>query len=270
MKWIKISSIISATLLIVYYISHWFLVPKLLPQPPSIAREVGRFMWWTSLTKEMQQIIKLTTYFLQSLVATALFFYVLNLFLRVKYRKWDKWFILLSLLLLPTMPFLILKAKQSRPVLLDKQPQQLPPSASPSSTKTPIEKSTTDVGENTNLPSIPGANLLISVTDEQGRNVNEGTIEVAVEFEGEQSYYNFNYSDNLTSVVDGLLGLHPPGNYPATITIQVVTPDGRKSDTLLIKNDEFWEAVEKTDKDYVGSHEFILGKSKNITYLVYE
>lgn len=108
MRWIKITSIISSALLIIYYISHWFLVPKLLPQPPAIAGEVGRLMWWNSLNKEVQQTIKYTTHFLQFLVVAAFLSYIINLVLRIKYRQWNKWFIFLTILLLPSLPFLTL------------------------------------------------------------------------------------------------------------------------------------------------------------------
>ncbi len=108
MKWVKTSSIISFALIIIYYISHWFLVPKLLLQPPVIAGEIGRFMWWTSLNKESQQIIKYTNFFLLFLVVAAFLSYIINLVLRIKYRRLDKWFIFLTILLLPALPSLLI------------------------------------------------------------------------------------------------------------------------------------------------------------------
>jgi hypothetical protein len=49
----------------------------------------------------------------------------------------------------------------------------------------------------------------------------------------------------------------------------VLTPTGEKSDVLVIKNDEFWEAVGKTQCDYVGKHQFDLGKEGETTNLIY-
>lgn len=113
-----------------------------------------------------------------------------------------------------------------------------------------------------NVSPIPGANVLISVIDEQGKPVGQGMIEVYVEFEDNLSHYDYSYSVNLVSIRDGLLGLHPPpSSDSATIFIQVVIPDGRTSDTLLFKNDEYWDAVAVTEQDFVASHEFVLGKS---------
>ena len=108
MKWIKIINKISSVFVIVYYIIHWFLVPRLLPQPPAIAREVGQYLWWTSLNKGTQQTIIYTTYFLQFLIITALLFYIINLFLRFKYHQWNKWFVIHTLLFIPALPFLIM------------------------------------------------------------------------------------------------------------------------------------------------------------------
>ena len=113
-----------------------------------------------------------------------------------------------------------------------------------------------------NVPPVPGANVLISVIDEQGKPVGQATIEVYVEFEDNLSHYDYSYSVNLVYIRDGLLGLHPPpSSDSATIFIQVVIPDGRTSGTLLFKNDEYWDAVAVTEQDFVASHEFVLGKS---------
>lgn len=117
-----------------------------------------------------------------------------------------------------------------------------------------------------NVPSIPGANLLISVVDEQGQTVTEGTIEISTEFPGDLVYYNYQYSVNLSSVQNGLLALYPPPSHtPATVLLQVITPDGKTSDTLVIKNDEFWKAVAATERNFVASHKFDLRKSGEVT-----
>ncbi len=110
MKWVKNSSLISALLFVAHYISRWFLIPNLLPHPPAIAGPVGRYMWLHSLTKEMQQKITYTVYLTTIIMIIALVFYILNLILRIKYRKWDKWFIILSLLVLPSIPTIIMLA----------------------------------------------------------------------------------------------------------------------------------------------------------------
>ncbi len=110
MKWVKISSLISALLFIAYRISRWFLIPNLLPHPPTIAGPVGRYMWLNSLNKDLRLKIIYITYFSLFILISGLFFYILNVILRIKYRKWDKQFLCLSFsLLLPTIPSIILQ-----------------------------------------------------------------------------------------------------------------------------------------------------------------
>ncbi len=123
-----------------------------------------------------------------------------------------------------------------------------------------------------NTPFIPGTNLLISVVDEQGRAVEEGRIEVSVKYDPEFAYYDGGYAVSLASVLnsDGLLGMYPPPTrFPARIFIQIVTPDGRRSDVLVIKNDEYWSAVEAAELTYVAIHQFDLGNGGMSTDLDY-
>ena len=63
-----------------------------------------------------------------------------------------------------------------------------------------------------------------------GQNVKEGILEISVEYEGDQSYYNKSYNQKLSSLSDGLLGLHPPpsGEYPSKIFIKVVIEAQKK------------------------------------------
>lgn len=112
-----------------------------------------------------------------------------------------------------------------------------------------------------NTPVTPGAALLIDVVDERGEPVEEGTVEVSIEFEGDLAYYNYSYSLSLASNPDGLMGVSPPpSRLPATISMRVVTSAGRTSDTLVIRNDEYWFAFAHTETDFVGVHEFDLSK----------
>ncbi|MCH8184782.1 MAG: hypothetical protein IH862_01630 [Chloroflexi bacterium] len=136
----------------------------------------------------------------------------------------------------------------------------------PSPTSLPTTASST-VG---NTPSFPGANLLINVVDEQGQPVTDGTIEVSVENEGAFDYLDFNYSVNLATFGGGgLLGIHPPPRrHLAKMLLQVVTLNGKRSDTLVVRNDDFWEAVDP-DRDYVAAHTFDLGKTGKVSELVY-
>lgn len=121
-----------------------------------------------------------------------------------------------------------------------------------------------------NVPSAPGTAILISVIDEQGLPVEEGTIVISVENQVVPQW-DFAYSVDLSSVLpDGLLSVSaPPGRVPATVAIQVVTPTGEASDTLVIGGNEFWQAVVATDLDYVAVHEFDLAKSGTTSSAVY-
>ena len=121
-----------------------------------------------------------------------------------------------------------------------------------------------------NVPSVPGTAVLISVIDEQGQPVKEGTIEISVENQVVPQW-DFSYALDFSALLpSGLLPLHPPsGRVPATVSIQVVTPTGEASDTLVISGNEFWEAVVATDLDYVAVHEFDLAKSGTTSNVVY-
>ena len=50
--------------------------------------------------------------------------------------------------------------------------------------------------------------------------------------------------------------------------MRVATPEGGTSDTLLIRNHEFWNAFDPK-RDYVAAHTFDLGKSGKVSELVY-
>lgn len=120
-----------------------------------------------------------------------------------------------------------------------------------------------------NLPLIPGANILISVVDENGNQVVDGTIEASVEFEGDASYYNYSYSANLLSVPEGLLDIHPPtSKYSAKINLHVVSSTGEKSDMLIIDNNTFWDNLHVIHPDYVAIHEFEIGEEGIITEII--
>ena len=141
-------------------------------------------------------------------------------------------------------------------------------SRSPASQEPTPRPTATDIGPadsagQVNTPLTPGAKLLISVIDEHGEPINEGIIEVWTEFEGSLSYYNSGYSVDVATIQDGLLGIHPPppNDYPATMSLRIVMPDGSTSDTLVIENDEYWDAVASTSRDFVATHQFDLAKS---------
>ncbi len=123
-----------------------------------------------------------------------------------------------------------------------------------------------------NVPLIPGANFLISVIDEQGQPVLEGTVEALIE-NAVFPERNFQDSFDLTSFPDGLIPVHPttPEHIPATLSIRVVTPDGGVSDTLVIRNDEWGLAFVDSELDFVAVHEFDLSKTgvtTNLTLVV--
>ena len=121
------------------------------------------------------------------------------------------------------------------------------------------------------VPPIPGTNLLISVVGELGQAVQEGTVEISVQYEPAFAFYNDTFTMSLQSdVIDGLLGLYPPpAKYIATITIRVLTPAGGISDALVIDNVAFWQAVEGTENDFVGGHDFDLAKTDETTVLTF-
>ena len=127
------------------------------------------------------------------------------------------------------------------------------------------ESKTTD----RNVPPITGANLLINVVDEQGQAVEEGIIEVLVDYQDFPDR-NYQYTVNLASIQDGLLPLNPPPSHiPATISLKMKTPNGNTSDTLMIKNGQYWQAIENTQQDYVATHQFDLNQNGTITNIVY-
>jgi len=132
----------------------------------------------------------------------------------------------------------------------------------------PENQSLTEFEQSTNVSRIPGANILITVVNENNIIIQEGTLKVSVEYRDFPDR-NYEYSVNLVSLDNGLLALYPPPSHiPSTISIRVETPAGKKSDTLVIKNNEYWEAVDKTS-DYVGKHQFHLNKSGEETSLTY-
>ena len=47
------------------------------------------------------------------------------------------------------------------------------------------------------------------------------------------------------------------------------TPNGNTSDTLMIKNGQYWQAIENTQQDYVATHQFDLNQNGTITNIVY-
>ncbi len=118
------------------------------------------------------------------------------------------------------------------------------------------------------LPLIPGANLLISVIDEQGQPVQEGTVEASFEHAGRPEL-DFQDSFDLASFPDGLIPVHPttPEQIPGTVSIKVVTPSGGVSDTLVIRNDEYGLAFVDTETGFVAVHEFDLSKTGVTTNL---
>lgn len=120
-----------------------------------------------------------------------------------------------------------------------------------------------------NVPPISGGNLLISVVDKQGQAVRDGIVNVLVEYQDFPDR-NYRYPVKLVSIQDGLLPLYPPPSHIlATVSIWVATSDRGKSDTLVIKNDEYWKTVELTVDDYVARHEFNLGRSNQVTNIFY-
>ncbi len=118
-----------------------------------------------------------------------------------------------------------------------------------------------------NVPLVSGANLLLTVIDEQGMPVPVGVVEYSV-------VYTNIPGRNRTSEVkpasfhDGLLPVYPPpAHIPATVSLRVVTPGGRTSDTLVVRNDEYWQAFAPNEVDFVVVHEFDLSKTEQTTKL---
>jgi len=121
-----------------------------------------------------------------------------------------------------------------------------------------------------NVPPIPGASLCIKVIGSFGFPVKKGTVEVSVEFPGERSYYNYQYTIDLASLKDGLIYLSPPPSHePATVLIKVIALNGRASDTLAILNNQYWEAVESTKSNFVARHTFKISSDGQISKVSY-
>ena len=120
-----------------------------------------------------------------------------------------------------------------------------------------------------NVPPVVGANLQISLVDELGQVVEEGTITVSVKYQDFLDR-NYNYSLDLKSLNDSLLPLYPPpSDILSTVTVWIITPAGKISDTLTINNIEYWNAVNATEQDYVATHQFDLNQNGTITNIVY-
>ncbi len=115
-------------------------------------------------------------------------------------------------------------------------------------------------------PLIPGENLLISVIDQQGQLVQEGTVEASFEY-ADFPERNFQTSLDL-AFFQGLIPIYPPPEHIlATVSLWVVTPDGGVSDTLVIRNDEYALAFVDSELDFVAVHEFDLSKTGVTTNL---
>jgi hypothetical protein len=106
--------------------------------------------------------------------------------------------------------------------------------------------------------------LFISVVDEQGQVIQEGDVERLVEYQ-DFPERNHMYITDLSFVLDnenGVLPLDPPpGHIPAIVSVRVVTLAGETSDTLVIKNDEYWDAMLGSNEDFIATHEFVIGKT---------
>ena len=137
------------------------------------------------------------------------------------------------------------------------------PQLVPASTPLPGSPTRPAVGS---TASFPGANLLIGIVALDGQPVDEGTLEVSVEYEGDLAYLDFSYCVDLATIRGGLLGLHPSSR--ATLFLQVVSPEGGRSDRLVVKGTDFWNAVDP-DRNYVATHTFQLGKGDMISDVAY-
>ena len=82
-------------------------MPNLLPQPPEIVGPIGSMFWFSSLNKDTQQMIGILLLLSQLILLIAALAYIANFVLRIKKHVWDKWFVAVTLLLLPALPFLI-------------------------------------------------------------------------------------------------------------------------------------------------------------------
>lgn len=121
-----------------------------------------------------------------------------------------------------------------------------------------------------NVPWIQGANLCIRVVSERGEEIKEGNVEVSVEYQDFVDR-NYRYSVSLRALRGNLLAVDPPPSHiPATVKLWIITPEGKTSDILLIKNDKYWDAVaaRKENRNFVGEHTFMIGSDK-VTRLEY-
>ncbi len=111
--------------------------------------------------------------------------------------------------------------------------------------------------------------MLVRVVDGQGQPVEEGKIKVSVEYQ-DNPQYSFAYTVDLSALLPGgLLPLDPPSSdIRATVSIQVVTPAGETTDTLVITGG-FWEAVVATNLEYIAVHEFDFAKSGTTSSVAY-
>src|SRR3989344_9366635 len=101
MGFIKTSSWVITVLLIIFYILSWVVMPNLLPQPPEIVCPIGSMFWFSSLNKDTQQMIGILLLLSQLILLIAALAYIANFVLRIKKHVWDKWFVAVTLLLLP-------------------------------------------------------------------------------------------------------------------------------------------------------------------------
>lgn len=115
---------------------------------------------------------------------------------------------------------------------------------------------------------IPGAALFFSVVDGQGQAVDAVDVVISVEHEDPFGFYHFGGTRLFEEGSGGLFPFMPlPSNPPATILFQAVTPAGGVSDTLVISNFEYAQAIVSTEADFVGVHQFELGTAGVTTNL---
>ena len=117
-----------------------------------------------------------------------------------------------------------------------------------------------------NVPITPGGRLLVSVIDQQGQTVQEGTVEAFTEY---VDFPERNHQDSFDlAFFQGLIPASPPpAHIPGTVSLRVVTPDGGVSDTIVIRGDEYTLAFVDSELDFVAVHEFDLSKTGQTTNL---
>ena len=119
------------------------------------------------------------------------------------------------------------------------------------------------------VPPIPYAGYVrVDVVDERGQRVCGAEIEIATDYEGQGSLRNFSWIKSVESLANGLLGMTP---YPenSSLLIRALMPDGRESGVLLIRAEEFWDYFKATERGFIISHQFQLGKRGTISYADY-